>query len=100
MKYTNIVLTVIAVLLTLIVAKLYLPALQEVGPRLAPYNRADLMAARAVTDPARRKERLQSLRDGTPIIWVVGGDIDASGSSVEVSNTVNVEGDVSTSRNW
>ena len=92
-KYTNAVLTLIAGLLAAIVAKLYVPALQDVGPRLYPFTRADVVAARQIKDPKARQLRFNQLREGTPVVWIAGGDID-------VSNTVEVEGEVSIERSW
>lgn len=100
MRYTNIILTVIALLLAAIAGKLYIPALQEVGPRLSPHTRGDFIVARQIKDAKTRQSRLKVLREGAPLVWVAGGDLDVSGSSVEVSNTVDIEGEVSLDRRW
>jgi len=100
MTYTNAVLTVIALLLAAIVAKLYVPTLQEIGPRLSPFTRGDVIAARQIQDAKARRARLRELQQGAPLVWVAGGDVDVSGSTVEVSNTVEVEGEVSLERSW
>lgn len=100
MSYTNAVLTVIAALLAAIAAKLYVPALQEVGPRLSPFTRGDVVAARQIENAEARRARFKELREGAPIVWIAGGDVDASGSTVEVSNIVRVQGEVSIDRGW
>ena len=92
--YSNIVLTVIALLLGAIVAKLYLPATQLIGPQISPPTRGEAIAARKITDPTYRRARLEELRSRTPAVWVNGGDIEVSGS-VDVGNTVEIEGEVS-----
>ena len=92
--YSNTLLTVIALLLASIVAKLYLPAAQLVGPQLSPPTRGDAIATRKITDPKIRRERLDELRSRLPVVWVSGGDIEVTGS-VDVSNTVEIEGEVS-----
>jgi len=92
-KYTNVLLTVIAILLAAIVAKLYVPALQEVGTRLSPITRGEFFAARQIKNANVRQAKLKELREDTSMIWVTGGD-------VEVSNTVQVEGEVTIERRW
>lgn len=98
MRFTNTLLSIIAVLLAAIVAKLYVPAAQDLGPRFAPHTLEDILAARDIDDRSERRARLRELARGTPIVWVDGGDVDVSGSSVEVTNTVEVEGEVSLER--
>lgn len=92
--YSNVVLTVIALLLAAIAAKLYIPAAQLLGPQIAGPTRGEAIAARKLNDPDLRRARLEELRSRTPVVWVNGGDIDVSGS-VDVDNTVEVEGEVS-----
>lgn len=95
--YANIVLTIIALLLGAAVAKLYLPSAQEVGLSLTPPTRGEAMAIQKITDPKLRSARLADLRSRLPAIYVAGGNLEVAGS-VDVDNTVEVEGEVSISR--
>jgi hypothetical protein len=92
--YANAVLTVIALLLLAIVAKLYLPVAQLVGPQLSPPSRGDVAAARKLTDSSIRSAHLEELRLRAPAVWVSGGEIEVRGN-VTIDNTVDVQGDVS-----
>ena len=96
--YTNAMLTVISLLLSAIVAKLYFPAANEIGPQIALPVRGDISAARKIKDPILRKKQLELLNSRLPIAWVAGGDIDASGSEVKIDGTVEIEGEVSIAR--
>lgn len=100
MRYTNVVLTIIALLLAAIVGKLYVHELQDVGPRLTPPTRGDFLAAREIEDTDTRSERTRILRERAPLVWIAGGSADVSGSSVEVTNTVSVSGEVSVDGRW
>lgn len=96
-RYQSVVLTVIAFLLAAIVFKLY-------GPRAmvdrAP-TRTEVTEAKKLNDPAARKAALKALADRVPVVWVVGGDVDVSGSVgldgpvVIESGNVTVDGEVS-----
>lgn len=88
--YTNAILTIIALLLAAVAAKLYLPAAQLIGPQISPPTRGEMAEARELSDWAR----LEDLRARVPAVWVNGGDIEVSGS-VYVDNTVEIEGEVS-----
>jgi hypothetical protein len=88
--YTNAILTIIALLLAAVAAKLYLPAAQLIGPQISPPTRGEMAEARKLSDWAR----LEDLRARVPAVWVNGGDIEVSGS-VYVDNTVEIEGEVS-----
>lgn len=92
--YSNLVLSVIALLLALIVAKLYLPDAQRIGPQISLPTRGDVVAARSIGEPEARRRQLESLRARVPVVWVGGGDIEVTGR-VDVDNTVEVEGEVS-----
>lgn len=91
--YTNIILTFIALLLGAIVAKLYLPAAQLIGPQMSLPTLGEVAAARKIVDPANRRARLEEIRSRVPVVWVSGGELDVSGS-VDVDNTVDIEGEV------
>jgi hypothetical protein len=84
-RYQDVVLTLIAVLLGAIVAKLYLPAAQEIGIRLSPPTLGDLSAARQQGSP----RSFQEIRSQVPVVWLNGGNAD-----VEVTNTVDVRGEL------
>ena len=86
-NYSHVLLTVIALLLCAIVAKLYLPAAQAVGPQLGAPTLGDMAAASNVTDPLLRRQRQDEVRSRMPLSVVRGG--------VDVNNTVQVEGEVS-----
>lgn len=92
--YHNILLTIIALLLVAIVAKLYLPAAQNVGAQISPPTRGELITALKIADPKLRRARFDELRSRTPTAWISGGEIEVTGE-VEVTNTVEIEGDVS-----
>lgn len=92
--YSNVIFTIIALLLAAIVAKLYVPAAQLVGPQISPPTRGEMVEARKLSDPSARRARLDDLRARAPAVWVNGGDIEISGS-VDVDNTVEIEGEVS-----
>lgn len=92
--YIKVILTVIALLLAAIVAKLYLPAAQLIGPQISPPTRGEMTEARKLNDSSARRARLENLRARTPAVWVDGGDIEVNGS-VDVDNTVEIEGEVS-----
>ena len=87
--YQNIVLTLIALLLAAIVAKLYIPAAQMIGPQLSPPTRGEVLALRAIKDPKIREEKFNEIRQRAPAVWVNGGKITIEGT-VEVDNTVDV----------
>jgi hypothetical protein len=93
--YTNTLLTIIALLLCAIAAKLYIPATQEYGIRISHPTVGDVRNARSIKDQKEKREEIEELRARTPVFYVSGGDIDVSGSSIEVRNTVEVEGKVS-----
>ena len=88
-KYTQIVLTIIAVCLIAIVIKLWepAPAYSEILDK-GPTTWGDVMDLRNLKGEARKKERLKILRN-IPLIKI-HGQVDISGS-VEVENTVSVE---------
>jgi len=92
--YTNAILTIIALLLAAVAAKLYLPAAQLIGPQISPPTRGEMAEARKLSDSSARRARLEDLRARVPAVWVNGGDIEVSGS-VYVDNTVEIEGEVS-----
>ncbi len=94
MKYTNAMLTIIALLLAAIVGKLYVIELQNIGPRITPPTRGDLLAAQQIQDPDSRKEQTRFLKERAQLVWIAGGSSDVSGSSIEVTNTISVEGEV------
>ena len=96
--YTNVMLTVIALLLSAVVAKLYFPTANEIGPQIAAPTREEISIARKIKDPILREKRLEHLRSRLPVLWVAGGEIDTSGSEVKVDGTVEVEGEVSIAR--
>jgi hypothetical protein len=60
-RYTNIILTFIALLLGAIVAKLYLPAAQLIGPQMSLPTLGEVAAARKIVDPANRRARLEAV---------------------------------------
>lgn len=95
--YQNIILTIIALLLCAIVAKIYLPAAQLIGPQISLPTRGDAAAARKIIDPADRRARLEEIRSRVPVVWVSGGEVEVSGS-VDVDNTVDIEGEVAVVR--
>jgi len=92
--YGNILLTIITASLVAIVAKLYLPQAEHIGPRIALPRYGDLLALASVSDTAVRKQALQELIRNLPLVRVQGGDIDVSGT-VSVEGTVDVGGSVS-----
>jgi hypothetical protein len=80
-KYTKTILTIIAAAAVLVAAKLYMPP--ESPP--PPPVRGDLLAIRQITDPQQRRAAFTNLLATLPIVWVHGGNIDASVSgSVEI----------------
>lgn len=95
--YTNFILTLITLLLAAITAKLYLPAAQLVGPQLSAPTRGDILAASKLNVPQLRQARLEELKSRAPAVWVNGGNIQVYGT-VDVDNTVEVEGKVSIGR--
>ena len=92
--YANVILTVIAVLLAAITAKLYLPGTQQFGPRIGFPTRGDLAAATEIKDAKIKAARMDELKRQMPVVWIRGGDIDVSGS------TVTVDGEVEIRRRW
>lgn len=86
-RYSNVLLTVIALLLCAIVAKLYIPVAQVIGPQLSAPTLGDMTAASSIHDPELRQQRQNEVRSRMPISFVNG--------SVGVNNTVQVEGEVS-----
>jgi hypothetical protein len=89
-RYSNVMLTLIVLLLGAIVAKLYVPAAQQIGPQFAAPTRGEALAARRIPDPAQRKAAIDELRSRAPSVWIEGGDVDVSGSDVTVSGEVTV----------
>lgn len=87
--YQNVVLTIIAVLLGAIVAKLYIPSAQHIGPRTSFPTRAELMAAGKAGDT----DQVRLLNSQAPVVWLAGGSVDA-----EITNTVGVTGEVAIER--
>jgi len=88
--YRNTVLTVIALTLAAIAAKLYIPAASSVGSQFVYPTRGDFEKAREIKDKSEREERIQLLQSRMPVVRIDGGSISVSGS-VDVSNTVTVE---------
>lgn len=83
--YCKGVLTVIALMLCLITAKLYLPSFNRIGTHLGGPTRQDLLDARKIKEEELRKEAFYQLKRDVPIVWVEGGDVSVSGS-VELNN--------------
>ena len=80
-KYTKLTLTVIAVGVTLIAIKLYLPQATPVYP-----TRGDLQALRLLTNPQQRSSSLTNILAHIPLVWVQDGSIDAT-----VSGSVSID---------
>jgi hypothetical protein len=87
-RYTQVVLTVIAVATSSIAIKLYSPETNRIGVHLGAPTRADLFAAADMKGDA-----LEKLMMEFPLIWTRDGDMTVHGS-VEVEGSVNVEGSV------
>ena len=87
----NVLLAVIAVSLLAIVAKLYCPVAQSVGPRLYGPVRGDLVALRQVEDKELRAEERKRIYEEMPIVWVSGGSIDVDGGYIEVTGSVQID---------
>ena len=97
--YTNVMLTVIALLLAAIAAKLYFFAPNQFGPSLIFPRQGDFLALRDVTDRDTQLKEVAKIVGTLPVTIVrdgnveVQGTVDVSGSSVTVdSGTVTVEG--------
>jgi hypothetical protein len=88
--YLNSILTVIALLLGAIVAKLYLPIAQELGPQIAGPTRGELVEAGKIGNSDLRRIRLEQLHARMPEVLVAGGDVDVSGSNVTVDGEVSI----------
>lgn len=86
-----ILLVIIALLLSAIVAKLYLPWAQQFGAQISPPTYGEIVAASKIGDPLLRRARIEELHNRAAIVWVRGGDVevsgnvDVSGSTVEAS---------------
>ncbi len=80
---TNSLLAVIAALLCAILLKLN-------EPQRMVTTRGDLMALRAISDPAAKRERARELMDLTPVTWIEGGSIEVSGGYITVDGEVSV----------
>jgi len=90
--YTNVILTIIAILLAFILLKVSEPA--ERMPTVG-----DMMSLRDIKDSSVRRERQKQLLAATPITWVEGGSIKVSDGSIEVSGGyITVDGEVSIHR--
>lgn len=72
-KYTKCLMTVIAVGVTLIAARLYFPPSASTPPTYG-----DFLDIRHTQDPAARKQSFQMLLNRLPLVRVQGGDIDAN----------------------
>jgi hypothetical protein len=94
MNYLNSVLTVIALLLITIVAKLYYPSFINLDKSGNQPTRHDFVEAKKIKDEKIKEQRLDYLESKLPVIWVrdgfINGDVSISGS-VEVEGTVDVE---------
>lgn len=77
--YSKVALTVIAVCLCAITAKLYVPAANDTGPAIGATTMEQLMAA-------KNDEQRGRLMRGIPLVRVQGGDIDA-----EVTGSVSID---------
>lgn len=56
-----------------------------------PSTRGDLVALSKIQDPEKKKVAFERYMHRIPVVWVRGGDIDVSGSSVNVSGSVEIE---------
>lgn len=81
--YKNVILTVIAVLLGLVLVELKEPTQQFP-------TRGDFADLREITDATLRQERRKELIADMPVVWVDGGDIEISGGNVTVDGEVSI----------
>lgn len=96
--YSKSLLTVIAVALCAITAKLYLPMANRIGPHVGAPTRGDLAAARTSSSTNSSAE-MRQLKLDVPLSWIDGGDVEVSGSvsvdqPVEVTGSVSIDGPV------
>lgn len=78
----EVLLSIIAIALCTIAVKLIF---------FGPSTRGDLAALSKIQDPEEKKAAFERYMHRIPVVWVRGGDIDVSGSSVTVSGSVEIE---------
>lgn len=85
-KQAKLLLTVIAVSVTLIAVKMYFPYITQGDLSLGPPTFGEYNALRQVADTDTKKERFMRLANRLPMVRVQGGQIDA-----DVSGSVEIE---------
>lgn len=78
----EVLLSIIAIALCAIATKLIF---------FGPPNRGDMAAIGKIQDADERKVAIEQFMSRMPVVWVRGGDIDVSGSSVSISGSVEIE---------
>ncbi|MBK7023555.1 MAG: hypothetical protein IPH41_08610 [Sulfuritalea sp.] len=56
-----------------------------------PSTRGDMAAIGKIQDADEKKVAIERFMNRMPVVWVRGGNIDVSGSSVTVSGSVEIE---------
>ena len=97
--YANVMLTVIALLLAAIAAKLYFLTPNQFGPSLVIPRQGDFLALAEISDPDVQLKEMTKIVRALPVNIIrdgnveVHGTVDVSGGSITVdSGTITVEG--------
>lgn len=96
--YANVMLTVIALLLAAIAAKLYFFTPNQFGPSLVIPRQGDFLALRDLNDPDAQSKEVAKIIRALPVTIIrdgnveVHGEVQVSGGSVTVDGEVEVTG--------
>ena len=85
-RYSNTILTIIALFLGAIVAKLYIPAAEQIGPQFSSPTRAEWAATKLVNDPKVRKAQQDAIKARLPYVWIYDGTVEVSGGYIDVTD--------------